>query len=194
MVLVPPDQMGIGRLCCGRLVHFARRQKKNQFTKRAFRKGQHMAPQGPTHMAPPPSSRPTLVQLSAQHAVATLEDDDGKRWIYDANEVHALPHAAAVGGAFVREHSKAWFLGECASRTNRGRPVSVPIGASDGNRRQVRDDRLRRRRRVGDGLSGRFGVCSVAGAGHAGMYRVLTVARFGEALPPLRRFTLSLDS
>ena len=37
------------------------------------------------------SRRPTLVQLSAQHAVATLEDDDGKRWIYDANEVHALP-------------------------------------------------------------------------------------------------------
>ena len=36
------------------------------------------------------SRNPTLVQLTEQHAVATVEDDDGK-WVFDSNEEHALP-------------------------------------------------------------------------------------------------------
>ena len=36
------------------------------------------------------SRNPTLVQLTEQHAVATVEDDDGK-WVFHSNEEHALP-------------------------------------------------------------------------------------------------------
>eukprot|EP00966_Prymnesium_polylepis_P027550 636872-Prymnesium_polylepis.1 len=36
------------------------------------------------------SYHPPLVQLTEQHCVATIEDDDGK-WIYDSNEACALP-------------------------------------------------------------------------------------------------------
>ena len=37
------------------------------------------------------SRNPTLVQLTEQHAIATVEDNDGKGWIYDSNEKVALP-------------------------------------------------------------------------------------------------------